>query len=207
MTHLTREQLKDFWDHGRAGDRERVVTHLAVCDQCGALYGEVMDGSPTAIGTSVASPNLAVRGYRSFRAARRRFTMRWTGALAGAAAAAGLVALVLPSPSAPPPPDGETIRGASLVALAPIGRVDPPVRFRWASPVAASRFVVEVRDGRQRLQLVLTAAREAVDLPAESLRQLVPAEDYSWVVIARDAEGQEIMRSRPQIFSVAAGPR
>jgi hypothetical protein len=209
MTHLTREELQRWWRDGAPGERDRILAHLAECDECGALYGEVIDADPVqpdAAAVRVAAP----RGYRVFRRSRRMFGVDWSTprvlAVCGAAAVVVLAAIVptLLRPSGPEP-DGGGIRGTSLQPLAPIGAVTQPVQFRWTSPVNAARYVVEVReDGGEQILFSLTSEAESVDLPQEQLGRLTPGRAYSWVVVAADQAGAEIMRAPPRSFVVAA---
>jgi hypothetical protein len=126
-------------------------------------------------------------------------------AFGSAAAAVILVIVLLPMmrQSPPPPlPSGESVRGSTLQPLAPIGEVRPPVQFRWASPVAAARFEIEVRDDEHRLVFSLATDRPPADLPPDRLAGLVPGRSYSWVVIALAATGEEIMRAPSRSFSL-----
>ena len=46
MTHLDREEIVRWWQEGAPSDRHRFVEHLAECDACGALFGELIDARP-----------------------------------------------------------------------------------------------------------------------------------------------------------------
>jgi hypothetical protein len=206
MTHLTREELKRWWDAGSAEDRARVLTHLAECDACGALYGEVIEGLPV----SPRWPEdrgLVARAYeagRTTQTGRRRWSMP---ALAGlAAAAALLVSLALPVISgrlSAPPAGEDDIRGSSLLPLAPVGTVELPVVFRWSSPIAASRYIVELRED-DRVLFRLTSERSGLELPEGSAARLVPGRTYSWTVVAVSAAGEEMLRAVPSTFVMPA---
>ena len=66
--HLTREELQRWWDHGSPADRDRVVGHLAECDACGALYGEILDAeAPPATEIESVDRSLTDRAYRTYR--------------------------------------------------------------------------------------------------------------------------------------------
>ena len=47
MTHLDRDEIVRWWQEGAPSDRHRFVQHLAECDACGALFGEVIDTRPS----------------------------------------------------------------------------------------------------------------------------------------------------------------
>lgn len=213
MTHLTRDELERWWSERPPAERERILGHLAECDECGTLYGDVIDTEPVRPGTAPDFPELVPRGYRAYRAGHHHFGFRWPSprvlAACGAAAAI-LLAVIVPAirePATPADPVDGAIRGTSLQPLAPIGTVDPPVRFRWASPVEAARYAVEIRDERRELLLVLSTETESVDLPRDELARLTRGRTYSWEVVAIDPGGDTIMRAPPRSFVVSAEPR
>ncbi|MGH9318405.1 MAG: hypothetical protein ACRD3V_00720 [Vicinamibacteria bacterium] len=207
MTHLSREDLERWWLDGAPGERDRIVGHLAVCDECGGLFGALIDAQPVAAASRPeARPDLAARAYRAYRRPRRSFRSSWsTPTLVVSAVAAvllvglGVVALRAPGPL----DDPGGIRGTSLQPLTPIGRVDPPFEFRWASPLHAASYRVEVRDAERRPLFVLFSEGEAVALPPERLLGLTPGEEYWWEVVALGPGGEEIMRAPRRAFSVS----
>jgi hypothetical protein len=213
MTHLTREELQRWWRDGAPGERDRILAHLAECDECGALYGEVIDAEPVqpdADDVRVAAP----RGYRAYRRPRRILGVDWSRprvlAACGVAAVVVLAAIVpaILDPSGRSEPDGGGIRGTSLQPLAPIGTIVAPVQFRWVSPVNAARYVVEVREeGGEQILFAIASATESVDLSQEQLDRLTPGRAYSWIVIAADQAGGEIMRAPPRSFVVSSEGR
>jgi hypothetical protein len=213
MTHLTRDELRRWWMEGAPAERERILSHLAECDDCGALYGDVIDAEPVRPGTAPAFPDLVPRGYRAYRVGRRPFGLHWRSPrvlVACGAAAVILLAVIVPAlreSTTPADPAGDAIRGTSLQPLAPIGRIDPPVQFRWVSPVEAARYTVEIRDERRALLFVLSTETESVDLPRDELARLTPGRTYSWEVIALGPGGEEIMRAPARSFVVSAEPR
>jgi hypothetical protein len=203
MTHLSREELLRWWQEGPSGERERIVGHLAVCDECGSLYGEVIDSQPLPAAAPAARPDLTARAYRFYRRPRAGLRSLWAApsfAIAGLAALL-VVALGVVLLRAPRPLDG--IRGTSLQPLSPIGAVDPPVEFRWESPVGAARYRVEVEDSERRMLFVLFSEREAVALPPERQKSLTPGEEYWWEVVALGQDGEEVMRAPRRAFSIS----
>jgi hypothetical protein len=213
MTHLTREELERWWREGLSADRGRVVGHLAECDECGALYGGVADAEVAAAGRALpARRDLVARGYRAYRSRRRPsgFLRSRPWIAAWATAAVVLIAVAIPILRRSRPaviPDEGGIRGTSLQPLAPIGTVEPPVEFRWRSPVRAARYVIEVRDEGRRRLFSLSSEAETVTLSAERLAALAPGETYWWEVVALGPDGEEIMRAPPRAFAVSGGSR
>jgi hypothetical protein len=209
MTHLSREELKRWWEEGPAEERERIVGHLAVCDECGALYGGLIDGweldNPKP--ATESRPELAARGYRAYRP-RGSGVLSLPPLLWGAAAAALLVALGVLTLRAPGLGDDPgAIRGASLQPLSPIGRVDPPFDFRWESPVRAFRYRIEIVDAERRSRIVLYSEVESIALSPDRLEELEPGMEYAWFVVALDESGEEIMRAPLRLFSVSPESR
>jgi hypothetical protein len=208
MTHLTREELQRWWSEGRPADRARVVAHLAECDHCGALYAEVIEAQPVTP-LMPDTPALVARAYGVHSGVQADRGRRWPlPALAGLAAAAMLVAaLVLPQLAdlaRSPARQEEASRGSTLQPLSPVGTVDPPVVFRWSSPIASDGYVIEVRDDT-RLMFRLRSDRTVMQLPAEHAATLVPGRAYSWTVVGVTATGEEMLRAEPTAFILSAG--
>lgn len=215
MTHLTREALERFRREGSPAERDRIVAHLAVCDACGALYGEVLDQEPVepTPATAPLAAALRERGYRSYRRNAPGWWSAWwrrPATLAGAAAAAVAVALVLALPllresSRPAPALDQTgVRGSGVQALEPIGEAARPLRFRWSSALDAPRFELEIRDADGRVVAAVTSDREQAELAADDEARLVPGARYTWRVTALDADGEVMAVTEPRSFVVAA---
>jgi hypothetical protein len=210
MTHLSRDELQRWWERGRPADRDRVVGHLAECDECGRLYAEIIDAQPVDIeGVRALEPAVTRRAYDAFAPARpgplgwprHRITLYAAAAALAFAAAVPAIRVALVRWQG----DDQTIRGTSLQALEPAGMTGRPIRFRFASPVDAARYAVEIRDAERRLVLTAPAAEPDVTLTPEQAAALVPGRSYTWQAVALTAEGDEIMRSTPLTFSVS-GP-
>jgi hypothetical protein len=207
MTHLSRDELQRWWDEGRPEDRERVVGHLAACDECCVRYGAMMDARPAdadrdAPFTGGREP-LSTLGHAAWRRTNRTRPVWWPP-LAAAAGIAAVLLLSIVLPGRPPAavPDEVGIRGSTLQALTPAGAVSPPIRFGWASPVDASRYLLEVRDDAGRVVLTLPADGETVEASIADLAGLTPGDPYTWQAVALSADGDIIMRSAPQSFSI-----
>jgi hypothetical protein len=210
MTHLSREELQRWWEHGHPAERERIVAHLAECDQCGALYGQILDTRPVDGDAQTSAPDLVARARGAYRARRRPGFWSPGRLVAYGAAAALLPAVAIPAfrnAVLPVVGDRHDIRGTSLQALDPVGEITPPVRFRWASPIDAPRYAVEVRDAERRLVFSLPSGPDELSLGTDRLAELEPGRQYTWEAIALTAEGEEMVRSTPQSFSVAPSPR
>jgi hypothetical protein len=207
MTHLSRDELERWWREDSPGERDRIVGHLAECDECGALYSAVIDAEPiSAPSRSEAQADLAARAYRVYRGPRRAIRSLWSAPTL-AAAAVLLIGLGVVALREPKPDDSSGVRGTSLQPIAPIGRVEPPLEFRWASPVSAARYRVEVRDAERRMLFELTSPVESVALPPARQSELAPGEEYTWEVVALSPGGEEIMRAPASSFSISKGPR
>jgi hypothetical protein len=208
MTHLSREELRLWAARESPADRERIVGHLAICDECVVLLGEVMDERPVALSSTspAASPELITRGYDAYR--RTPSTVRPIGRWAPLAAAAAIVVAVTATivwqrSGAPPIPSSNEIRGSDIQPLSPSGTVDQPLIFRWASPVAATTFLLEIADEGGRLVHAERVPREEAPASAALLARLKPGTRYTWTVVALDARGEPILRSSPQSFTLA----
>jgi hypothetical protein len=208
MTHLTRDELDAFWRGDATAERERIVGHLAACDACGALYGEVVDADLPP--PSTVPRRLLERGRRVYRGGGRRATRgRWRLVVPLAAlAAAAVVAVVLLEPRRPTaPPAAERapgVRGTAVVTLAPRGE-GATLDFRWSSAVRPASFAVEVRepDGAAVLRRVVPG--ESWEPSPAERAAIVPGRAYEWRVVALDAAGEALTASSWQRFSVAPG--
>lgn len=201
MMHLTDDELVRWRDRGEAQDRERVLGHLAACDACRrrlvALVREAPVDAPSAFDPQVFAP----RGLQAYGAAARRTRRTWMG-LGGLAAAAALVMAVWLRPGPPVPPTGTTdIRSTELQAIAPVGRVGAVSEFRWASPFAAARYRLTIRDAADAIVLTLETPAERVTLDESQRARLAPG-SYRWSVDALDASGAVIASSRPATVGI-----
>ena len=193
-------------DQGR-GDRDWIVAHLAACGSCRHLAAELERVRPLEKSSSrLAANDFVTAGYRAgsprTEPGRTLWRSPWPLATAALAAAALLVVWLLPSRVVVPAiqPD-DTVRGASIQLLAPTGPSAPPIQFRWASPFAADRFVLEVLDPNQRVVYSTTVTGERASSDA---RDLKPGVQYAWRVTALSSSGRSLMQSALQTFSVGA---
>jgi hypothetical protein len=188
-----------------------VLAHLAECDECGAVYGEIIDADPLQP-DAAAVREAAPRGYRAYRRPGV-FALDWSSPrVLAACGAAAVVALALVAPTlretTTRSDSGDEIRGTTLQPLTPIGTVAPPVEFRWASPVSAGRYRVEVRDESSgEIFVRVESDTTSVSLAPEHLSRLIRGRPYSWVAIAVGPAGEEIMRGPPRSFVVSIDER
>lgn len=64
MAHLTRDELIRWRDRGSEDDRERIISHLAVCGSCSAAYAELIHVAPAAQTPAYFDPqDFVKRGY------------------------------------------------------------------------------------------------------------------------------------------------
>ena len=212
--HLTRDELVRWRDAGSAMDRERVVTHLAACDACGAAYISLLDTVPVEATPVVlrrddflSRGELAGGGHgRLLGLAGRRLARPWP-AMAALAAAAVLAVALLPGlrntlVTSVPSPEPDTIRATTLLLVAPVGEATVPFEFTWRSPVQATRYRVDVMDDDRRLLRSLTTNEERAPLTPELQSVLIPGARYQWTVTALDERGERLLSSRPESFRV-----
>lgn len=210
MTHLTREALVRWRDAGSPSDRDDIVDHLAVCDTCGAVYADLirtqpLEGAPTRFDAR----GFVKRGYGVYRPGRSpvRALLAWRGAPLAAAAAAALLILAVVVPSirrSAESPAQEELRGPEIQLVSPAGRVTTPVRFRWTSPVPASKFLLEVYDANRRLLYSASVDRDEAELTPALQAQLKPGAPYWCKVTALDAGGEPLMASNFHSFEISA---
>jgi hypothetical protein len=209
MTHLSPEELRRWWEEGAPADRERVIGHLAACDQCAALYERLIDERP--LDTALEPPDAALiaagRGvYRrdqpATAATRPARPMRWIGIAAAAAAVLVLAVQFYGRPDPLVPPADETVRSTAIQPLSPDGAVSAPFVFAWSSPVQAPRYELTVRDGRGMSVWTVTVEATRLEAPAELLMRLASGEEHTWQATAINLRGERTVQSPPRRFVV-----
>jgi anti-sigma factor RsiW len=196
MTHLTPEELRRWRDEGAEVDRQRVVTHLAECDACGARFAElVRTPSPGALPVRLRPEEFRPRGHRAF-AHRQPGLMRWPAlhpALAIAATlivVAGIAALLAPDERSSNP----VVRGttASVVLQAPVGVVTDvsAVSFEWAGE-STSGYRLRVFDLSAPATPLIDRDVTGLgyDPTQEERARLRPGGTYHWFVEYQTAAG------------------
>ncbi len=202
MTHLSADELRTWYEHGRANDRSKVIGHLAECETCRkSLSALAMAAAPETISAPVVTTQEAVPlGYAARKEpASPRSWAAWLRPAYGLAAAAVLL-LSIVWLATPRNDDADTaVRSADLMALSPAGPTNV-VEFKWESPLLAAKYRVVVRDaaGAVVYSRETEASPLAVDATARS--QWATMADYTWTVSALDSTGQVIAESKPAAF-------
>ena len=213
MTHLTRDELERWWAQGRAPDRDRIIGHLAVCDECVALYRTALDSRPVKERTVTPAADVVKLGYRAYKSDRPpllEFLRRPSGyaAVAGLAAALVLLAVLVPArlrdQAALNIQDDPGVRGAGVQLLSPAGPSEGPLEFQWTSSVRAATFRVDVLDTNRQPLFTAIVAEERLKMPDQLRRQLTAGVPYSWRVTALDVRGEPILQSEVRSFVVPA---
>jgi hypothetical protein len=203
VTHIDPHDLERWWTRGDEADRARIVAHLAVCDECIERYGALMDAQP-----AEAPPHTPIDAVLPLgrRAGGRIPWLRWAPwQIAAAAAAAMVLVAVLLSPAVRDQagdPGELAIRSSRLTLLEPIGRVSSVPEFRWASPVEAARFRVELFDPAGQTIWTAVVETPVARLPEAVHRTLQPRVEYRWRTTALDADGQPMMQSGTSTFVI-----
>jgi len=86
--------------------------------------------------------------------------------------------------------------------LEPASSVTLPFEFRWASPVVASSFRVELLEGDRTLASRTSTQQHLASSEFGSLLQA--SRDYRWLVTALDENGEAIVASAVSKFHVSA---
>ena len=208
MTHLMREDLVRWRDEGRDDDRARIISHLASCTSCAALYAELIRTAPAKATPVHFDPadfvqrGYAVRRDSSARAAWSSAFMSWklwAGALSAAAALLLMIVLV-PSPR----PESSDTRGTRIELLTPQtpGR---PMVLEWKSGIAAASYRVELMDAAGAVVYQTMTGASHATLPADVLAKLAASGSCTWTVTALDADGRPVTASSRRLtFADAA---
>lgn len=202
MTHLSPRELQAWYEHGRAEDRDRVIRHLADCDNCRrALSALAMADVPLVTEPpSVATTEAVPLGY----AARKppASTPSWAGWLRpayGLAAAAAIVAAIVVVTRSPGRGPDDAVRGAELLAIAPSAAVGG-LQFKWESPFEAASYHVTVRDATGVLIFEMTTRGSQIEPDPSLGGRVIGGQSYTWQVAALDRDGAVIATSRPVTF-------
>jgi hypothetical protein len=201
MTHLTHGELLAWRDRPGAADRERVVAHLAACNDCAALYAELIRTRPAELVPSRFAPaDFASSGYS---VQRRALGGARLGKLVPLAVAA-LVAIVVLVPLLQDRPGGpvasDAVRGGRLEIVAPVGEVRGPLEFSWRFAAPAHLFRVDVKDENAAELLSRSTAASHISPSADIDARFRPGGRYTWTVTALDRSGETIGVSDPATF-------
>jgi hypothetical protein len=204
MTHLSADELKAWYQQGRIADRERVIDHLAGCDQCRKALSVIAAADTAEIAAPVLTAAEAVPlGYAARKAAPGR--SRWAAWLRPAyalAAAAVVVLAVLWVATPDRVSDDNAVRSTELLALAPSGATGS-LDFTWESPFEAARYRLTVRDAQGLVIFTGETAGSAFGGGAALGEKLTAGTEYLWQVAALDRAGAVIAESRATRFRYA----
>lgn len=201
MTHLTGDELAQWRDRGHAEDRDRVLGHLAACADCRRAFAALLRDTPDVSPSATDPQPFVARGVTAYRPERTWWRGRAAWISAGSLAAAALVfAVALLRPGALPDED-IAIRSSDVLAIAPAGDVPAVQEFRWASPFAAARYRLVVRDTAGQVVIDAKTAVEHFTVPLDLQTRLGPG-SYTWTVEALDQAGGVLGASTPQPFAI-----
>jgi hypothetical protein len=210
--HLSREELHRWWEEGAPGDAERIVGHLAICDECVTLYRDVLTERPLT-NAPAAPPELVAAGLAAFPRVsenvgpdRGRSRARWIVPLA--AAAALVVVIVSPWLRAPAlvAPTDETVRSSTIQALSPAGTVSAAFVFEWSSPLTGDDYELVVYDASGSTLWSTRTRTTRLAAPPDLTRRLKPGDAHEWQVTAINQRGERTIQSSRQRFAVSPGP-
>lgn len=196
--HLALDELRRWRDEPAPADRDRIVSHLAVCDACGARYAELVRTAPPASLESGFDPELfRKRGYRVSPGGAPRWWRAAPGirTLAPLAAAAMLVIAGIAYFAAPPPPAERVVRGgqSGVQLVRPVGDSVPvtELRFEWSAPEGTAGYALHVVDLASLDEPVIS--RDGVTSgyapTADERQRLQTGITYRWYVEYRTAGG------------------
>lgn len=190
--HLSRQELTAWRDAG-AGDRDRIVAHLAACAACSAAATDVERDRPVEPRPHRFNPaEFVPRGYRAGTTAAPPWAGRWIWL---AATAALLALAVIPMRLGRDDSPSGAVRGGTP-ALAPVRPVDVAVAideltFEWtglATGVGVRLTVVDLdRPAEPLIDRDVEGSRYE-PLPEER-RRFQPGQSLHWYVEVRGGTG------------------
>ena len=199
MTHLSPQELTAWFEEGRAADRERVIGHLAECDACRQSLAMLAKSADLETAAPIVDPaDVRARGYAAMnpRPAEGGWLARLRPVYALAAAAVVILGVLwVTTPRSTEPAD--VMRGSELMALSPSGATNS-LEFRWASPLAAPRYRLVIRDASGTLVYSGESTTASHTIEPAARGKFATMVEYAWTVSALDAAGDVIAESKPQ---------
>ncbi len=188
MAHLTRDDLVSWRDAPTPADRDRIVLHLAECDECGAAYAELMRTRPATAGPDALDPAAFLQAGVDAGPARHATWRRIAIPLAAAAILVlGVTTLVRR--------EAGSFRGgdAGVQLTAPSGTVDAgTITFKWTAPAGSpsQRLLVYALDDPSGPVVDTKNVSSPVQLTAEQATRLRPGTDYRWMIEFTTRDGR-----------------
>jgi hypothetical protein len=190
MTHLTRDELVGWRDAPNPAERDRIVLHVAGCDECGAVYAELMRTRPAVAGPEALEPAAFMAAGAGAGPVLHR-AVSWRRVAIPLAAAAvlivGVTTLLRREPA--------SYRGGdqALRLSVPSGTVDRgTLTFEWiAQPGTPSqRLVIYSLDDPSQPVIDAKNVNSPLRLTREQLARLRPGIDYRWMVEFATRDGR-----------------
>ena len=192
-SHLDSAELQRWRDDPSPADRDRVVSHLAVCDACGSRYAEMVRTAPAAeIDATLSADAFRARGYAAY-GRRRPWLLAFTRFAPLTAAAAVLIAVgvYLLAPDRTPGVARGGGAGADLLRPSRATVSADELRFEWTVPEGTTRQSLIVVDLSAPDEPVITRdeVRPGYVPTADERQRLKPGVTYRWFVESRTAAG------------------
>jgi hypothetical protein len=195
MTHLTRDELAGWRDAPNPADRDRIVLHLAACDDCGALYAELMRTRPVSAAPEALEPAAFIEAGANAGPIRQTAPAaagaKWSRVAIPFAAAAvlilGLTTLLKRETASYRGGDHE------LTLSAPAGTVDgASLTFQWTAPPStpSQRLLIYALDDPSQPVVDAKNVTAPLRLSAEQAARLRPSIDYRWLVEFTTRDGR-----------------
>lgn len=190
MTHLTRDELVGWRDAPNPADRDRIILHLAGCDECGALYANLMRTRPAAAGPEALQTAAFIEAGTRAGPVRLRVVSLPRVLIPLAAAAIvilGVTTLLKRQPT--------SFRGADheVTLVAPSGTVDPgALTFQWTAPpgTPSQRLLIYALDEPSQPIVDAKNVTSPLRLTGEQTARLRPGIDYRWMVEFATRDGR-----------------
>jgi hypothetical protein len=194
MTHLTRDDLLRWRDAPSPADRDRIVLHLASCDDCGAVYAELMRTRPATAGPEELEPAVFLKaGADAGPAPQARINRptAWRRFAIPLAAAAVLILGVTTLLDRDP----GSFRGGDneLQLSAPSGAVDKgALTFQWTAlpGTPSQRLLIYSLDDPSQPAVDARNVTSPLRLTEEQAARLRPGIDYRWMIEFTTRDGR-----------------
>ncbi len=197
MTHLTRDDLMHWRDAPNPADRDRIILHLAECDECGAVYAELMRTRPVSAEPEELEPSVFMKAGAGIGPAPPAVTVP-SGSSAmwrriGVPLAAAAVLILGIATLMRPGEDSFRGGGPDMQLSAPSGTVDQgALTFEWSAPSGApsQRLLVYALDDPSQPVVDAKSVSSPLRLTGEQAARLRPGIDYRWMIEQTGRDGR-----------------